>query len=222
MNKIISVVSALVLSSTLVFGVFGNSPVKAENAISKNEVVSAHSFVPEEYFLEYKGKFSSYEEAAKAAGFSLEKKSYTSENGTIDVQSVDEFAATLFYINDTASTSRLTPSSTKVSRSALTASDTYNVTHEETWNDAGIWWMKAYVYATYDRSTSKIVGTPQTGSGLYGIHPGNSWEHDQIKSDHSVRLNSTRTGGSARISGTLTLDFGWEIATKELFCDMNF
>lgn len=186
---------------------------------SNNEVVPAHSFVPEEYFLEYKGKFSSYEEAAKAAGFSLEGKSYTSENGTIDIQSVDEFAATLFYINDTV-TSSLTSSVTSSSTSGSALANS-NVIHEKTWNDQGISWMKAYVYATYD-SNNKIVGTPTTGSGLYGFHPGNSWEHNQTKFDHTVKVNSARTGGNATIHGTLTLNFGWEIATKELSCYMSF
>lgn len=222
----------IVLACAMVFNVFALSAgaESAPNAaISVSSQVSVHDVVPSEYFAKYAGKYKSYEEAANAAGFAVSQVSQTRQGVLSDtvanyvkINTVDEYAALLNYYNEFSS-AKNTATTSISSEFATMADGDYTIKHEKTWNDNKISWMKAYVIATYNKD-KKIIGTPTTDSGLYGFHPGNSWEHKNARS--SVNVNSQRTGGSATIVGELSLyiiiDGIGRVATKELECYMSF
>ncbi|NKI24722.1 hypothetical protein HFN20_26580 [Paenibacillus dendritiformis] len=226
----------IVLACAMMFNVFALSagaeaeatPTKGSISLSQQQV-SVRDIVPPEYFTKYAGKFDSALEVDRATGFSAAapkqevNKLHSQDNGAIIVNSLDEYAALLNYFNDLTAPQNATIVETQKTNPVQTFSETRTVIHETTWNDQKVSWMKAYVIAEYDRD-DKIVGTPKTDSGLYGVHPGQSWEHNDKKS-HAI-VNDKKTGGHANIYGDLSYYLIFEgigkLITKELYKFMRF
>ncbi|WP_197259123.1 hypothetical protein [Paenibacillus dendritiformis] len=209
------------------------TPAKGSISLSQQQV-SVRDIVPSEYLSKYAGKFSSYAEVNKETGYSAAaqtnstNKLHSSNNGAIIVNSVDEYAALLNYFNDLTALPQQNATVVEYQQTnpvqTFADSGTRTKIFEETWNDLGISWMKAFVIAEVSNKDDKIIGTPKTDSGYYGFHPGTSWEHNDKKS-HAV-VNDDRTGGHANIYGDLTLHIIVEgigkIMTKELYKFMRF
>ncbi|WP_374016290.1 hypothetical protein ABU162_18435 [Paenibacillus thiaminolyticus] len=228
----------IVLACAMMFNVFalsaGAAATPAKDSVSlSQQQISVRDIVPAEYFAKFAGKFNSSVEVDQATGFSsaepAQNKLHSSNNGNngaIIVNSVDEYAALLNYYNDLASPQNATIVETQKTNPVQTFADydTRIVTYEKTWNDQKVSWMKAYVIAEVSNKDDKIIGRPKTDSGLYGFHPGQSWEHNSTKS-HAV-VNSDRTGGYANIYGDLSLYIIFEgigkVTTKELYKYFTF
>ncbi|WP_223070441.1 hypothetical protein [Paenibacillus caui] len=218
----------MLLSGALIVGSLSGTAVfaaeKTESVVSNQTVVSVHDFVPESYFATYSGKFNSVEELKKAAGYNAtaSKSTYDQTPGkSIKVDSIDEYAALLFYYNDLAASNANNPVEVKTYKVSAAANDYYRE-YSQKWNDNGLSWMYSYVVAHI--VNDKIEGTPTTDSALLGFHPGNSWEHKQGLSYATV--DSSKTGGYAHIVGNLTLSIIWEgvgdIVTKQLTHDWSY
>jgi len=231
-KKILVMFSIILALSSLSSVVSASGVIKPQADV---ETIDVKNIVPEEYILKYQNKFSSLEEVRKAAGYDNQNATTTQlpteSDEYIKVDSVDEYAALLFYYNDlfeaaTSSESVATANAQRNSNLIQPAStyDTYYITHESTFNDTYIAWNKAYVIAEYKFSDDKIVGTPVADSQYFGFTPGTSWTHNDKKS--IVNVNSARTGGSAKIVGTLSLyviiESIGQITSRELSHSMTF
>lgn len=241
MKSFISKNILVFMSLLLVFGYFP-AIASANNANETGinvKTLDVHDIVPKEYFKKYSNKFTSKEEVLEASGFSdnTVNTSNTLTKGSssqtpieyIKVDSIDEYAALLFYYNELTDSVNEENIQTNnvIQKNDNTINSTYDhyyYTHEVTYNDIGISWMKAFVITKRDSNTRKIIGDPVTDSGLYGFNPGNSYEHNSTRS--TVTVNTERTGGKATIVGTLTLFIIIEgigdVSSKDITLNMTF
>ncbi|MCM3337618.1 hypothetical protein M3650_02905 [Paenibacillus sp. MER TA 81-3] len=215
-----------------VYALSASAEAAPAKVVTAAQSLSVHDIVPNEYFSKYAGKFNSYEEVAQANGFSTANpaqgtqglRNASSANGYVKVNSVDEYAALLNYYNDLTSSIQNAVEHQSSSVKALADYETRTVTHEKTWNDTGVTWMKAYVICEVNNKTDKIVGTPRTDSAYFGFHPGTSWEHSKERS--SVHVNTEKTGGYANIVGTMSfyiiIEGIGKVTEKELTKYMTF
>lgn len=227
--KRVSIASlTLLLSCSLFMSAVSASPKQVESPDQRVAVAqspSVRDLVPTEYFAKNAGKFSSYAEVEQATGFTRGgEPQLLSDVGTksIKIDSIDEYAALLNYFSEFSTHN--TPMQVQNTTTIETmANGDYTKTHESKFYDYGVWWMKAFVIATYNKD-DKIIGTPTTDSGLYGFHPMNSYKHSSSRS--TVNINSKKTGGSAQVKGDLTLriEVGGigDIVTREIEHDMLF
>ncbi|MFC3791570.1 hypothetical protein ACFOQM_22835 [Paenibacillus sp. GCM10012307] len=70
------------------------------SAAEKHSGTSVWDIVPASYFEEYAGKFSTIEEVQQATGFTSSSEVTVEPTSGIQVSSIDEHAALLFYITD--------------------------------------------------------------------------------------------------------------------------
>ncbi|EJW13987.1 hypothetical protein OB446_027300 [Paenibacillus alvei] len=226
MKKVSIASLTLLLSCSLFMSAVSASPKPVESPdqrVVTQSPVTVRDIVPTEYFAKYAGKFSTYAEVEQATGFTRGgEPQLLSDVGTnsIKINSVDEYAALLNYFSEfsTHNTSMQVQNTTTIE---ILADGEYTKTDESKFYDWGVWWMKAFVIAKYDKN-DKVIGTPTTDSGLYGFHPMNTYKHSSNKS--TVQINSKKTGGSAQIKGDLTvrIEVGGvgDILTKEIEHDM--
>lgn len=226
MKKVSIASLTLLLSCSLFMSAVSASPKPVESPDQRVVVAQSptvRDIVPTEYFAKYAGEFSTYAEVEQATGFTRGgEPQLLSDVGanSIKINSVDEYAALLNYFSEfsTHNASMQVQNTTTIE---TLANGEYTKTDESKFYDYGVWWMKAFVIAKYDKN-DKVIGTPTTDSGLYGFHPMNSYKHSSNKS--TVQINSKKTGGSAQIKGDLTLriEVGGigDIVTKEIEHDM--
>ncbi|BCG56800.1 hypothetical protein [Paenibacillus sp. URB8-2] len=233
---VINFSTKMLFSFALIASMFSGTVVlaadKTQSSVSTNKtVVPVHDIVPKSYFKTYAGKFDSVDELKKAAGYdtntskaSANLSTNVEPNKSIKVDSLDEYAALLYYYNDLATNAQNNPVEVETNTvSTLASSNDYWTTYSKKWNDNGLSWM--YSYVTVHFVDGKINSDPATtDSALLGFHPGNSWEHKAGAS--YATINSNRTGGYAHIVGILTLSIIWEgvgdITSKQLEHDWSF
>lgn len=231
--KLLKKMQKIFLASIVAFSTLGggialaaNEETDVQNVIPVNKV-SVHDVVPQAYLGEYAGKYQTIEEVKKAAGFEWDtnKNSDNSSQSFVEVGSVDEYAALLFFYKDITDEAKIVETTPQMlSNNGLLAlqSNSYYVDSEFTYNDFYVFWMKAYVRSYF--VNDKISGTPTTDSGIFGVHPGISYKHNKERS--YVTVNSSKTGGFAHIEGDATVSIFYEgfgdVGTKRIVAEFNF
>lgn len=192
--------------------------VKLESKDSKfASLYDLHKVVPESYFKEYKGKFQTINEVLEAAGISnnsdindgiVVRQTKDASNEAIKIDTVDEFAAFIFYQKD---------QSEIVHRSKVDLSDvTYRegistkgaieqnskstiMSFKSVIHDAKYYWVRGYINVVRDPNNFGSIKSVNANSQLEGVHAFTVW------SPSSPVITNDDWSGTVLFSGSLDI-----------------